>query len=209
MILSIEKSHFRHAVPPPRIGPEVFLREFESRYKSLQWRAWLTATGPSIFLSSSPLMSDGVQIPKDTIAILGVVFLAILLDWFLFGVISQQFYSYWISGFKDSRRVKAFVTAQYCLIVFQSILLCRLALSIYTTGYMGTSGTHFKSFVWQGVAGSLCQCTLILMANIFLANRVYTLTKSHLQSGSIIILSGIAFVFGTCTVIIPSTSKET
>lgn len=46
------------------------------------------------------------------------------------------------------------------------------------------------------------------MANIFLANRIYTLTKSRLQGGLIIILSSIAFVFALCTIIIPSVSEE-
>jgi len=45
----------------------------------------------------------------------------------------------------------------------------------------------------------MCQLVLILQANVFLALRIYSLTKSFFQSGSIITLSVIAFVIGMAT----------
>jgi len=87
-------------------------------------------------------------------------------------------------------------------------MLCKLALNVYVINAL-LNATNIRSYVWQGLVSSVCQSILILMANIFLANRVYNLTRSRLQSGLIIVISSIAFAFAICTTILPYTSKET
>jgi len=141
----------------------------------------------------------------NPLAFLGVVFLAILLNVFLFGVLVQQFYSYWVGGFKDRTRIKAFVIVQFCFATLQCVMLVHLAWNLFVIGYC--QATNFKSYTWQAPVSSVCQCVLVLMANTLLACRIYYLTGSRLQSGLVIVLSATAFVFGVCATILPWTSK--
>jgi len=53
--------------------------------------------------------------------------------------------------------------------------------------------------LWEGPINSICQLVIILMANIFLASRIYGLTKSRLQCYSVIALSAVAFALGMAT----------
>ncbi|KAH9981593.1 hypothetical protein BJV74DRAFT_81576 [Russula compacta] len=135
----------------------------------------------------------------------GVVFVAILLNGFLFGVLTQQFYSYWTSGFDDSRRIKAFVVTQYSLVALQYVMLYQLAWNIFVIN--GCLTSNAKSYTWQGPVSSMSQCVLILLANTFLALRIYDFTGSRLQSGSVMALSVTSFVFGLVTLIATWTSS--
>jgi len=58
-----------------------------------------------------------------------------------------------------------------------------------------------KSVTWQGLANSLCQAVLIMMANTFLAIRIHGLTQSRLQSGLVMGFSGSAFIVGVVSLI--------
>jgi len=86
-------------------------------------------------------------------------------------------------------------------------MLFHLAWKIFVIGYY-CQDTNFKSYTWQAPVSSVCGCILILMANMFLACRIYGLTESRLQSGLIVVLSATAFVFGVSTVILPWASKD-
>lgn len=132
--------------------------------------------------------------------IVGVELLAILFNAFLFGVISQQLYTYSLGGFKDSMRMKIFVSAQYAVIAFQSIMLWQLTWRYF----VADSGIaeNVKARAWQVPVSSGCQCTLVLSANIFLANRIHALTRRRLKSGVIVALSIGAFGFGVATALL-------
>ncbi|KAH9957553.1 hypothetical protein BGW80DRAFT_1380918 [Lactifluus volemus] len=130
----------------------------------------------------------------DPFAAFGLLLIAILLNAFLFGVVSQQFYIYWTSGFKDPKFVKIFVVIQFALVNFQAVTLWVMAWNIFYTNY----GRMLESqaYVWATVAQSLAQSVLVLSANMFLAYRIYSLTKSRLQTGLVIAFSTSAFLVG-------------
>ncbi|KAI9509027.1 hypothetical protein F5148DRAFT_1190713 [Russula earlei] len=55
--------------------------------------------------------------------------------------------------------------------------------------------------LWEGPANSICQLIIILLANMFLAVRIRTLTESRFQSGLVVVLSILAFIVGMITVV--------
>ncbi|KAI0250855.1 hypothetical protein BJV78DRAFT_523801 [Lactifluus subvellereus] len=136
----------------------------------------------------------------DPPLIIGMILLAVILNAYLFGVVSQQFYTYWRSGFEDSKRVKVFVITQFIIIAFQSIALWQMAWSIFITNY----GLPLKpqACTWGSLVHSVCQCVLVLSANVFLAMRIYSLTKSRLLSGLVMAFSTSAFIVGIVTTVI-------
>ncbi|KAH9981594.1 hypothetical protein BJV74DRAFT_81984 [Russula compacta] len=152
----------------------------------------------------------------DPFALIGALFLAILsksrarrgrmlsnpmtVNGYLFGVLSQQFYSYWIGGFKDSKRIRAFVISQFSIIIFQNIMLWQLGWNVFVVSYCA-SASSYKDYTWQYPVSSVSQCVLILSANVFLAIRIYTLTKSRLKSGFVIAFSIFAFISGVVNVV--------
>ncbi|KAI0301483.1 hypothetical protein BC826DRAFT_989934 [Russula brevipes] len=143
-------------------------------------------------------MSNLNSLAYNPSALLGVLFVAILANGGLFGVLTQQFYSYWTSGFQDSRRLKAFVVTQFAVTTLQYLMICQLGWNVFVISYCGT---NFKPYTWQGPASSVCQCLLALLANMFLATRIYSLTESRLQCGLVMVMSITAFVFGLVTIV--------
>ncbi|KAI0251536.1 hypothetical protein BJV78DRAFT_1210478 [Lactifluus subvellereus] len=125
----------------------------------------------------------------DPVSVLGILLLAILFNAYCCGVISQQQYSYWTSGFKDPIYVRVFVVVQFTVVLFQSAILWSLAWNVYS------------SETWQALVNSACQCLLIIMANGFLAVRIYTLTHSRLWSGLVFGFSFAAFITGIVTLV--------
>ncbi|KAI0296486.1 hypothetical protein B0F90DRAFT_1031075 [Multifurca ochricompacta] len=129
--------------------------------------------------------------PFSETRVLGILLLAILLNTYLFGVISQQIYSYWTCGFKDSRRLIS--------------LLWVMAWNVYIVRSVHTAS---KVATWEGPANAVCQCILILSANIFLAARIHKLTSSRLQSRLVITLSISAFVIRLVNLVTTWISKK-
>ncbi|KAF8476314.1 hypothetical protein DFH94DRAFT_758395 [Russula ochroleuca] len=123
---------------------------------------------------------------------------ATLLDMSLFGMVAQQFYAYWTSGFRDPIYLKLFVNVQFVLVAFQSVLMCNLMFDVFVN-FPGEMSPH--SILWTGPVNSLCQILIILLANMFLGSRIYGLTKSRIQSLTPVALSIIAFVFGIVTIV--------
>ncbi|KAH9973208.1 hypothetical protein BGW80DRAFT_1308778, partial [Lactifluus volemus] len=58
-----------------------------------------------------------------------------------------------------------------------------------------------QACTWDTLTHSVCQCVLILFANMFLANRIYNLTNSRLQAGLVIAISTSAFAVGIVNVV--------
>ncbi|KAI0251500.1 hypothetical protein BJV78DRAFT_1210104 [Lactifluus subvellereus] len=135
------------------------------------------------------------------LVLLGVIFLAILLNAYLFGAVSQQFYSYWTSGFKDSKRVKAFVITQFTLVTLQGVMLWQLGWNIFVISYCRNANYDYKSSTWQAPVASVVQCVLILFANLFLAVRIHNLTASRLQAGLVMVFSISAFALAIATLV--------
>ncbi|KAI0252496.1 hypothetical protein BJV78DRAFT_339550 [Lactifluus subvellereus] len=135
---------------------------------------------------------------NDLVSIFGLLFLAILLNGYLCGVISQQQYSYWTSGFKDSIFLRIFVVVQFTVVLFQSVMIWDLAWHVYVDGYGQL--VNPKADIWQAPVSSACQCILIIMANGFLAVRIHTLTQSRLRSGLVFGFSFAAFIAGIVTI---------
>ncbi|KAH9956362.1 hypothetical protein BC827DRAFT_1232340 [Russula dissimulans] len=132
--------------------------------------------------------------PFDPVQALGVLLIAILLNGYFFGVVSQQLYQYWNSQFKDPLRIKVFVFAQFAIVIVQVVMYWQLAWHVYIVNYSLILDP--KSVTWQALASSLCQTVLIMMANTFLAIRIHDLTQSRLQSGLVMGFSGTAFIVG-------------
>ncbi|KAI0253231.1 hypothetical protein BJV78DRAFT_221913 [Lactifluus subvellereus] len=130
----------------------------------------------------------------------GIYLLAVLLNAYLFGVVSQQFYTYWSSGFEDSKRVKVFVVIQFVIVAFQSIVLWQSVWSIFITNY--GLPLEPQACTWTSLAQSVCQCVLVLSANVFLAMRIHSLTKSRILSGLVMAFSTSAFIVGIVTTVI-------
>ncbi|KAH9952748.1 hypothetical protein BGW80DRAFT_1417929 [Lactifluus volemus] len=95
-------------------------------------------------------------------------------------VVTQQFYSYWCSGFEDSKRVKAFVVIQFLLLALQTAMLWQVAWNFFII-HNGQSRTS-QTFAWEPLFQSSSQGVLILSANVFLAIRIHHLANSRLQT---------------------------
>ncbi|KAI0301482.1 hypothetical protein BC826DRAFT_569172 [Russula brevipes] len=130
---------------------------------------------------------------------LGSFLLAILFNAYFSGAVGQQFYSYWTSGFRDSTRVRIFVVTQFALITFQSVILWQLAWMIFIDNF--SLPIHINRCTWRSAVSTMCQCVLILSANVFLAIRIHMLTNSRLQSGVVMVFSCSAFILGMVTTV--------
>ncbi|KAI0256012.1 hypothetical protein BJV78DRAFT_1350308 [Lactifluus subvellereus] len=132
------------------------------------------------------------------------------------GLVIQQFYGYWASGFKDPLRLRLFVVIEFLLVVFQNLLMWDVVYNIYVIFPSAPSSVPPRPFyivihlqllipiqaqLWAGPTNSLCQLFIILLANVYLADRIHGLTKSRVQSGIVFALSIIAFVFGLVNVV--------
>ncbi|KAH9971391.1 hypothetical protein BGW80DRAFT_1322183 [Lactifluus volemus] len=115
----------------------------------------------------------------------------VIVNAFLSGIVSQQFYAYWCRGFGDSKRIKVFVVIQYAVVIIQSAALWQLVWSLFIAGYGQPPDP--KASTWETLVHAVSQCVLVLSANMFLAIRIYHLTKSRLQTGLAIALSISAF----------------
>ncbi|KAI0292309.1 hypothetical protein BC826DRAFT_1186574 [Russula brevipes] len=131
----------------------------------------------------------------------GSLLIAIWLNVFFFGLVSQQFYAYWVSGFKDPIRLRFFVTVQFLLVAFQSVLMWRVAYDVFALFTNPHRSSRAPPQLWEGPANSLCQVAIILSANVFLASRIHSLTNSRVQSGVVIALSTVAFALGIYTTV--------
>ncbi|KAI9450544.1 hypothetical protein F5148DRAFT_1242614 [Russula earlei] len=139
--------------------------------------------------------ADGVTMNSSLT--IGLILIADLLNAYLFGVVSQQFYSYWTISFKDSKRVRVFVVTQFSIILFQSLILWMIAWRI------------FVACRWRTLLGSISGCVLVLSANVFLAIRIHSLTRSRLQSGITLAFSSSAFALGITTAIMTWSQNTT
>jgi len=110
-------------------------------------------------------------------------------------LVSQQFYAYWTTGFEDRIFFKVFVVVQFLLISFQCVLSWHLAFCVFVPSRGFLSGPP-RSLSWEGRLNSMFQIFIILLANIFLAVRIHGLTKSVIQTGTVIALSLVAFTSG-------------
>ncbi|KAI9507853.1 hypothetical protein F5148DRAFT_64684 [Russula earlei] len=129
----------------------------------------------------------------------GVLLIAIFLNASLFGLVSQQFYAYWASRFKDPMYLKVFVTVQFIGVGLQTILMWHFAYMRFIL--FNVYPLRPKPDLWEGPVNSICQLIVILLANMFLAIRIYSLTSSRVQSGLVVVLSITAFVIGMITVV--------
>ncbi|KAH9965148.1 hypothetical protein BGW80DRAFT_1345852 [Lactifluus volemus] len=125
---------------------------------------------------------------------LGFLFLAILFSSFFCGIITKQYYLYWTSGYKDSIYVRILVVAQFSIVVCQTVLNWLLAWTVFVHVY--EIGDVLKAKTWQAPVASVCQCILIIIANTFLAFRIYNLTGSSLKTGLVFGFSLLAFITG-------------
>ncbi|KAH9972309.1 hypothetical protein BGW80DRAFT_1315427 [Lactifluus volemus] len=130
---------------------------------------------------------------------LGPILLAALLNAYFFGVVSQQFYIYWTSDFNDSKRVKSFVIAQFVIVILESITLWVIIWDIFIANYGLPSAP--QACAWGTFVQSGCQSALLLSANMFLAIRIHSLTKSRLQVGLVITFSTSSFIAGIANIV--------
>jgi len=102
-----------------------------------------TSKGPYPHLQAfqpamTTMSSEGVPVMPHTSMqmTIGALLIAILLNACLFGVVSQQFCSYWRNDFNDSKWVKIFVVTQFSIIAFQSIILWQMAWRAFVVHYV-------------------------------------------------------------------------
>ncbi|KAI0276238.1 hypothetical protein BGY98DRAFT_716006 [Russula aff. rugulosa BPL654] len=131
-----------------------------------------------------------------------IILSAALLDTLLFGLIVQQYYSYWTGGYNDRFYLKFFVNVQFALVALQSILIWHLSVQIFVVFDGDANGPPPPAgALWSGPVNSLIQVFIIIFANIFLVTRIHGLTKSLVQSLTPMFFSIIAFVFGMVTIV--------
>ncbi|KAI0253234.1 hypothetical protein BJV78DRAFT_221943 [Lactifluus subvellereus] len=141
---------------------------------------------------------------------IGIYLLAVLLNAYLFGVVSQQFYTYWRCGFEDSKRVKVFVITQFTVVAFQSVMLWHMTWTIFIADYglpLEPLGLSYSA--WKSLIQSACGDVLVLSANVFLAIRIHSLTNSRLQRGLVLAFSTSAFVLAIVTTVMTWDSSLT
>ncbi|KAH9995875.1 hypothetical protein BJV74DRAFT_883786 [Russula compacta] len=100
--------------------------------------------------------------------------------------------------------IKLFVFGQFAVVITQSVMYASVLDSLnYSTDRIVTYTVivNSKSATWQAVVNSSCQLVLIMMANAFLAARIYSLTRSRLQSGLVLGFSMAAFSVGLITLV--------
>ncbi|KAH9957471.1 hypothetical protein BGW80DRAFT_1345862 [Lactifluus volemus] len=129
---------------------------------------------------------------------LGVILVAVFFNSLFCGIITKQNYLYWTGGFKDSIYVRALVVAQCSIVVLQTALNWRFAWVAFVSIY--GHGRISKATTWTSPVSSACQCVLIVIANTFLAFRIYNLTSSRLKTGLVFLFSVVAFILGVISI---------
>ncbi|KAI0258097.1 hypothetical protein BC834DRAFT_136615 [Gloeopeniophorella convolvens] len=97
------------------------------------------------------------------------VLLAILINTYVYGTVTQQFISYWGHGYKDSRLLKLFVG-----LVF-------LINSAQNSTVHAPSRSRYKLSSWPLYFASVADSLVVFLANIFLCARIYRLTQSKIR----------------------------
>ncbi|KAH9957472.1 hypothetical protein BGW80DRAFT_1381427 [Lactifluus volemus] len=110
---------------------------------------------------------------------------------FFCGIITKQYYLYWTS---ESIFNRILVVAQFSIVICQTVLNWLLAWTVFIHVY--EIGDVLKAKTWQAPVASVCQCILIIIANTFLAFRIYNLTGSSLKTGLVFGFSLLAFITG-------------
>ncbi|KAI9459322.1 hypothetical protein F5148DRAFT_1219262 [Russula earlei] len=175
----------------------VYCSLFPSRHPSHPfpppWQAMVFHSTKRRFWASSLCTFSFFAFIITSIYRAGFLLIAVLLNAYFFGAVSQQLYRYWNGRFGDLFYVKAFVVAQFVVVVVQGVMFWHLAWDVYIVDYNLIVTTQVRR---KALAISLCQLVLFIMANAFLIVRLYSLRCSRLQSGLVLGFSSAAFIVG-------------
>lgn len=116
-------------------------------------------------------------IPDNIARIAGPLLLGYLFHWGLFGVLSVQLYTYYVSFPNDGRITKTLVYATYCLEVVQTILLTRDCWKTFAEGFGNLLAVDSTHLIWLAapVFIGIVSCPV----QIYYAYRVYVLSRSR------------------------------
>ncbi|KAI0258095.1 hypothetical protein BC834DRAFT_1036538 [Gloeopeniophorella convolvens] len=124
----------------------------------------------------------------------GILLIAILVNTFAYGIVTQQFAAYWDSNFKDSRPLKVFVLLLYFCNSVQNAVLWYLAWIVFVVSLVNPQFVGFAAPPWPLYFAPIVNAAVVYLANIFLCLRIYHLTQSKFQSGAALSLSTSAFI---------------
>ncbi|KAH9976133.1 hypothetical protein BGW80DRAFT_902684 [Lactifluus volemus] len=138
---------------------------------------------------------------------IGPILLAILLHALCSGIVGNQFYVYWTSGFMDSKRIKIFVIIQFTVLTVQVATLWTMAWNFFIANHGLPVNLQMHS--WTVISQEVCLNVLVLSANVFLAHRIHSLTKSRLQIGLVMAFSAASFIIGIVNTMIRNAAQMT
>ncbi|KAI0265349.1 hypothetical protein BC834DRAFT_970134 [Gloeopeniophorella convolvens] len=155
-------------------------------------------------------MAGDLTISSSVPLTLGLILLSIFLNAYLFGIITQQFISYWFAGFKDRLSVNlrsllfkveccgmqlGFAGVSNAQLPPEIMLTSAVSSVVYYGRLMDLTETPWPIF-FNGIADGV----LVLSSHIFLAIRIFNLTQSRLQGGVILVFALISSALAFATV---------
>ncbi|KAI0258099.1 hypothetical protein BC834DRAFT_136927 [Gloeopeniophorella convolvens] len=108
----------------------------------------------------------------------GAMLLAILINAYVYGIVTQQFISYWEHGYKDSRSLKLFVGLVFLINSVQNSTLWFLAWMCFVHT---PSRPEYKMPSWPLYFVPMADSLVVFLANTFLCARIYRLTQSGMR----------------------------
>ncbi|KAJ8088889.1 hypothetical protein PM082_014135 [Marasmius tenuissimus] len=126
--------------------------------------------------------------------VVGVYLLGILLNTYLFGLVSYQFIVYKNTVFNDPLWIKSFVAVLFFLDLLHSAVEFYGAWEMCVTNYANPAALARVSWTIPFTAATTAVCALLAQA--FLAHRVLILTKNKVVVSVIGLLSLVGCIFG-------------
>ncbi|KAI0265394.1 hypothetical protein BC834DRAFT_1041836 [Gloeopeniophorella convolvens] len=123
--------------------------------------------------------SDSSSQQNDVPVKLGVLVIAVILNFGLYGYVLHQFLSYLEYRYKDSSRLRAFLMALFLLHTYHLSTLFYLVWK-----YCVIQFATFKmprSFIWPFSSSPVVRSVITSLTNVYMINRLYRLTGSKIQ----------------------------
>jgi len=126
--------------------------------------------------------------------IIGVLFVGLFLNTYLFGLVSYQFIVYHNTKFNDRLWIRVMVGVLFILDLAQSMVVVYAAWEIGVTNFNNPSSLLLVS--WTIPFTACANAVIAFISQIFLGHRVLVMTKNKMLIGVIGIFSVLGLIFG-------------
>ncbi|KAF5363647.1 hypothetical protein D9756_000495 [Leucocoprinus leucothites] len=126
--------------------------------------------------------------------VVGPLLMGILLNTYLYGLVTYQFIVYYTSKFDDALWIRAIVGILFVVDTLHSCIAVYGAWETCVTNFANPA--HFANVSWTIPFTACATSVAALLSQGFLAHRVLILTKNKILTGILLLLSFLGFFFG-------------